>query len=364
MKFSVMARSGTSRAGLLELAHARVETPVFMPVGTYATVKGLDPSVIESLGFRIVLSNSYHLHLSPGEDLVASAGGLQRFMGWPGAVLTDSGGYQLFSLKDVVKVTDEGVESRSPLDGTREFVTPERMVHVQVRLGVDIAMVLDHCPPSDAPKDKVAEAMDRTTRWAKRCLTVERPDQTALFGIVQGGVHLDLRRSHLDEVASVPFDGLALGGFSVGEPPDVMHELVDDLAPRLPDERPRYLMGVGTPIDLIRSVQAGMDMFDCVMPTRHARNGQLFTSRGRINVANARFRTDMDPPDPACGCPTCRRFSTAYLSHLYRRKEILYSVLATTHNLWFYRQLMTDLRQAILDDRLEETAQRLSQPWL
>ncbi len=352
MFFEVTGRSGPARAGRIETSHGTVETPCFMPVGTYGTVKAMDPALLEELGFGLILSNSYHLSLSPGMELVRGMGGLHEFMGWNGAILTDSGGFQVFSLKELLRVTDEGVESRSPLDGSKRFLTPESVVETEVGLGVDIAMVLDHCPPSDAPRRQVEEAMARTTAWARRSLQVSRPDQTALFGIVQGGQSLDLRKRHIEEICGLDFDGFALGGFSVGEPPEVMHELVAALAPSMPADRPRYLMGVGRPIDIVLAVASGVDMFDCVIPTRHARNGQLFTSAGPINVANARFRTESGPPDPLCDCPTCRRFSMAYLSHLYRRHEILYSILSTTHNLAFYKKLMERLRLAVMEDRM------------
>lgn len=354
MRFQVTARSGQARCGRLETSHGTVETPCFMPVGTYGTVKAMDPALLEDLGFGLILSNSYHLSLSPGVETIRTLGGLHRFMGWNGAILTDSGGFQVFSLKELLRVTDEGVESHSPLDGSRRFVTPESVVETEVGLGVDIAMVLDQCPPSDAPQREVEEAMARTTAWAKRSLQVVRPETTALFGIVQGGQSLTLRKRHLEEICALDFDGFALGGFSVGEPPEVMHELVGELAPAMPADRPRYLMGVGTPIDIVSAVASGVDMFDCVIPTRHARNGQLFTSAGPVNVANSRFRTESGPPDPLCDCPTCRRFSMAYLSHLYRRHEILYSILSTTHNLAFYKRLMDRLGEAIRQDRIHE----------
>ena len=362
MKFEVTRQCGNARTGKLETSHGTIETPCFMPVGTYGTVKGMDPQVLKDLGFGLILSNSYHLSLSPGVETVRALGGLHEFMGWSGAILTDSGGFQVFSLRDLLKVNDEGVESRSPLDGSKRFLTPESVVRTQVGLGVDIAMVLDHCPPSDAPTKKVEEAMARTTSWAKRSLEVERPEETNLFGIVQGGQSLSLRRRHIEDICGLDFDGFALGGFSVGEPPEVMHELVGELASAMPADKPRYLMGVGTPIDMVLAVASGVDMFDCVIPTRHARNGQLLTSRGPINVANARFRTDPNPPDPECSCPTCSRFSMAYLSHLYRRHEILYSILATTHNLAFYGKLMHQLRTAIRRDKLDEFVSDFSWP--
>ncbi len=352
MRFFSIFQCGDARVGRIETAHGELETPVFMPVGTYGTVKATDPDQLWSLGFRLVLANSLHLVLAPGVQVVEGAGGIQSFMGWQGAVLTDSGGFQVFSLEGFRKVSDEGVVFRSPTDGAKLSLSPEEAVANQVRLGVDVAMVLDECPPADAPRQVVEAAVRRTSLWARRSLAVPRPKDVALFGIVQGGTHRDLRRAHLEELAALDFDGLALGGFSVGEPPEVMHELVSDLAPAMPADRPRYLMGVGRPVDILVAVRAGVDMFDCVIPTRHARNGQLLTSRGRVNVANAWCRTEFGPPDPECSCPTCRRFSLAYLSHLYRRKEILYSILATVHNLAFYARLMETIRKAIAAGRL------------
>ncbi len=359
MKIDVTHRDGNARVGFLTTAHGRIETPVFMPVGTYGSVKGMHPERLKSIGSQIILANAYHLYLSPGREIIRGAGGIQKFSGWNGPVLTDSGGYQIFSLRESLKITDEGATFRSFLDGSEHFLTPEIIVEFQSDIGVDIAMMLDHCPPADAGREIISEAMERTTAWALRALETKRDSKTALFGIVQGGTHLDLRKTHLKTMAELDFDGLALGGFSVGEPPEVMHRLVAELGPEMDQTKPRYLMGVGRPLDLVKCVSAGIDMFDCVMPTRHARNGQLFTSKGPLNIANSRFRSEISPPDPICGCPTCKRFTLAYLSHLYRRKEILFHELATTHNLYFYLNLMRTLRDAIKLGRLREESVRL-----
>jgi queuine tRNA-ribosyltransferase len=356
MKLHIEGRDGNARAGRLETSHGVVETPMFMPVGTYGSVKGIHPEVLRDLGAGVILCNAYHLYLSPGIEVIRTCGGIQSFTGWQGPILTDSGGYQVFSLRECLSIDDEGVRCRSPIDGSPHFLTPESVVEFQAEAGVDIAMMLDHCPPADADRETIVEAMNRTTEWARRGLSVDRPNETALFGIVQGGVDLELRAAHLAEIGALELDGLALGGLSVGEPPEVMHAVVDEIAPQMPTDRPRYLMGVGRPLDLVRGVAAGIDMFDCVMPTRHARNGQLFTSKGKVNVPNSRHRTNPDPPDPECGCPTCRRFSMAYLSHLYRRRELLYHQLATTHNLYYYSSLMRELREAILEQRIDEVA--------
>jgi queuine tRNA-ribosyltransferase len=346
--FSLLAEDGNARAGTLTTNHGVVETPVFMPVGTQATVKALAVSDLQALGAKIILGNTYHLALRPGEDLIANLGGLHRFMAYPGAILTDSGGFQVFSLAARRKVDDDGVTFSSHIDGSAQRFTPERAMAVQAALGSDIAMAFDECPPSDAPVAAVQAAMDRTTRWAHRCLAAPRAPGQLRFGIVQGGVDVQLRRAHLAEMAPLSFEGLALGGLSVGEPPAVMHAVVDAIVPEMPRDRPRYLMGVGRPEDLLAGIAAGIDMFDCVMPTRNARNGQLFVGRGKLNIANSVHLTSDRPLEEGCPCATCRQHSRAYLAHLFRAKELLYHRLATIHNLQHYLDLARQARASIL----------------
>jgi queuine tRNA-ribosyltransferase len=350
--FSLQARCGNARAGLLHTKHGVVETPVFMPVGTQATVKSLASGDLEALDAPIILGNTYHLSMRPGAALVRSLGGLHSFMSWPRAILTDSGGYQVFSHTGRRKIDDDGVTFQSHVDGSRQRLTPESAMAIQADLGSDIAMAFDECPPSDAPVKELRRAMSRTTAWAKRCVETQPAPGQLRFGIVQGAIDLDLRKEHLAEIAPLAFDGMALGGLSVGEPPPTMHAVVREIAPLMPEDRPRYLMGVGTPTDLLVAIAAGMDMFDCVMPTRSARNGRLFVRGGHINIANAVHIKDPAPVEEGCGCEACRRYSRAYLSHLFRVKEILYYRLATLHNLHHYLTLVRGARQAILEDRL------------
>ncbi len=349
--FTLEASDGAARAGHFLTSHGLVETPVFMPVGTQATVKALAVSDLEALGARIILGNTYHLALRPGEGLIAQLGGLHRFMAWKSAILTDSGGFQVFSLAERRNIDDDGVTFSSHLDGSVQRFTPERAMAVQAALGSDIAMAFDECPPSDAPVPAVENAMARTTRWASRCLAAPRSPGQLRFGIVQGGVHVPLRRRHLAEIAALPFEGIAIGGLSVGEPPPVMHEVVGTIAPEMPADRPRYLMGVGRPEDILVGISAGIDMFDCVMPTRNARNGQLFVAQGKVNIGNSLHRTAEEPLDPGCPCYTCQNHSRAYLAHLFRAKELLYHRLATIHNLQHYLQLAREARAAILAQR-------------
>jgi queuine tRNA-ribosyltransferase len=351
--FRVLARDGAARAGVLTTAHGEVRTPVFMPVGTQASVKALSSGDLVGLGAEIILGNTYHLALRPGATCVEDQGGLHRFMAWPRAILTDSGGFQVFSLRQRRTVDEDGVTFRSHIDGSAQRLTPERAMAIQVALGSDIAMAFDECPPSDAPSSEVEAAMARTTRWAERSVAAPRPSGQLRFGIIQGGVDLALRRAHLDQITRLPFDGFALGGLGVGEPPDVMHRIVGAIAPEMPAEAPRYLMGVGTPADLLSGIAAGVDMFDCVMPTRNARNGQLFVRGGRINIANARHRQDVVPVEPGCPCECCASYSRAYLAHLFHAKELLYYRLASIHNLRHYLDLMTGARAAILEGTFE-----------
>jgi queuine tRNA-ribosyltransferase len=352
VSFRLQARDGAARAGTLSTAHGAIETPVFMPVGTQATVKALAVSDLRALGAQVLLGNTYHLALRPGAATIERLGGLHRFMSWPGAILTDSGGFQVFSLAARRNIDEDGVTFRSHIDGGEQRFTPERAMAVQASLGSDIAMAFDECPPSDAPLEVVREAVDRTTRWARRCLAAPRPPGQLRFGIVQGGVDLGLRRAHLAEMAPLPFEGLALGGLGVGEPPPVMHEVVAAVAPEMPEDRPRYLMGVGRPQDLLAGIAAGIDMFDCVMPTRNARNGQLFVRAGRLNIGNSVHRESDRPVEEGCPCEACRSYSRAYLAHLFHAKEILYSRLATVHNLQHYLDLVRGAREAILAGRL------------
>jgi queuine tRNA-ribosyltransferase len=356
MLFSVEATQGKARAGRLKLAHGEVPTPIFMPVGTYGTVKAMTPRELDTVGARIILGNTYHLWLRPGLEVIGKHGGLHRLMNWQRPILTDSGGFQVFSLSQLSKMSEEGVTFRSPIDGAEHHLSPEQSMRIQATLGSDVAMAFDHCPPGDSPRAVIEDAMARTTRWAARCLAVPPPDGQVRFGIVQGGTHVDLRLRHLEEICAMGFDGFALGGFSVGEPIPVMYEVLDQVADRLPGDRPRYLMGVGTPADLIQGIAAGIDMFDCVMPTRNARNGMLFTSEGKVVISHARYRDDVGPLDPQCVCETCTGYTRAYLRHLHQCKEILFSRLATLHNLHFYLDLVRRARRAIFEGRFDEFA--------
>jgi queuine tRNA-ribosyltransferase len=344
-------RGSGARRGRLHTPHGTIETPIFMPVGTLASVKAVGQDDLQTLGAEILLGNTYHLMLRPGEALVKELGGLHRFMAWPRALLTDSGGFQVFSLAKKAKVSEEGVLFQSHLDGTPHLLTPERSIAIQEALGADILMAFDECPPSTAERAVVERALERTTAWLHRCAAAWRRGPNALFGIVQGGLDLGLRRRHVQEVCAVELPGYALGGYSVGEAPERMHASVAEVAPLLPRERPRYLMGVGTPVDLVHAVAAGMDMFDCVLPTRCARNGLLFTSEGRLVIRNAAYAKDERPVDASCGCYTCRTHSRAYLRHLFSTREVLALRLNTLHNLHHYLELMRKARQAIVEDR-------------
>ena len=354
--FEVLAEDGPARVGRLTTPHAVVETPVFMPVGTQATVKSLSPAEVAATGSRLILANTYHLMLRPSAELVAQLGGVQRFMAWPHAVLTDSGGYQVFSLAKLRQISDDGVVFRSHLDGSKHALTPERAMQVQALLGSDIAMALDECPAGGAPQADVERAMRRTSLWAARCIAAQRPTGQARFGIVQGGSDEALRLQHLSDIAAMDFEGIALGGFSVGEPVEVMYGLLEVLGPKLPPDRPRYLMGVGKPIDLLRAVGSGLDMFDCVLPTRNARNGQALTWGGRVNMRQMRHREDEAPLDAQCECPTCKGYSRAYIRHLVHAGEMLGARLLTEHNLSFYAALMREARLAILERRYAKFA--------
>lgn len=350
------------------MARAVVNTPAFMPVGTQGTVKAMTFEEVWSLGYRLILGNTFHLYLRPGSDRIARFGGLPKFIGWDGAMLTDSGGYQVFSLKDLRKITESGVRFRSPLDGSSHDFTPERVMEIEHELGADIIMAFDECPPYPATFEYARDSMERTHRWLERCRVRHAElggDTTGrlLFGIVQGGTYDDLRAESARVVAGMDFPGIAIGGVSVGEPPSEMVRVVEMTAPLLPEDRPRYLMGVGMPEDILEAVVRGIDLFDCVLPTRMARNGTLFTSRGRIHIRNARWADETGPLDPECGCAVCRRHSAAYLRHLHRCNEILFSRLATFHNLAFYARLMEQIRGAIASGELLELRARLRKAW-
>jgi queuine tRNA-ribosyltransferase len=347
--FEVTASStdGHGRCGRLTTAHGTVNTPAFMPVGTQATVKGITPAQLREIGAEIILSNAYHLAVRPGAALIRDLGGLHRFMGWDGPILTDSGGYQIFSLAGLRKVTDDGVAFRSHVDGAPMFLTPEAVVQLQIDLGVDIIMVLDECVAGTATRAEAERAARRTLDWARRCQEVEIAPGQLMFGIVQGATYADLRAEQARALVALDFPGYAVGGLSVGEGRDITMALAEETAAGLPVDRPRYLMGVGFPEDLIRFVGMGYDMFDCVLPTRNARNGMLFTSSGRLNIRLARYAQDAAPVDVDCRCYTCRTFSRAYLRHLAVTNEMLGGQLASLHNLYFYQQLMRDMRAAI-----------------
>jgi queuine tRNA-ribosyltransferase len=351
LRFESVASDGAARLGRLTTAHGTVDTPAFMPVGTYGTVKAMSPDELQALGAQIVLGNTFHLWLRPGLDVIAAHGGLHRFMGWQGPILTDSGGFQVFSLGALRKVTEEGVTFQSPVNGDACFLTPEESMRIQRVLDSDIVMVFDECTPYPASFEQARDSMQMSLRWAERSRKAHEGNGNALFGIVQGGVHETLRDESLAGLVRIGFDGYAIGGLSVGEPKAEMLRILRHTAPQLPADTPRYLMGVGTPQDIVEAVAAGVDMFDCVLPTRNARNGWLYTSEGVVKLRNARYRADLAPLDPACECYTCRNFTRAYLHHLQRVNEILGSRLNTLHNLHYYQRLMRDIREAIARQR-------------
>ena len=353
MQFTLDTTDGSARAGRLQFARGEVETPAFMPVGTYGTVKAMTPDELRGLGAQIVLGNTYHLMLRPGEEIIAAHGGLHGFMHWDGPILTDSGGFQVFSLGEMRKIAEEGVTFKSPINGDRIFLSPERSMAVQQALGSDIIMAFDECTPYPATLGEAKVSMELSMRWAARSKTAHGGRGGALFGIVQGGVYPALRAESAKRLLDIGFDGYAIGGLSVGEPKPDMYEMTAHTAALLPTDQPRYLMGVGTPEDLLEGIRRGIDMFDCVMPTRNARNGHLFTSTGTVRIRNAIHRKSLEPLDPACGCYTCRHYTRAYLHHLDRLNEILGARLNTIHNLAFYLGLMRDARQAIKAGRFE-----------
>lgn len=347
-------KNTAARAGKLTTPHGQIETPIFMPVGTQATVKSMTPEELKEIGAQIILSNTYHLYLRPGSKLIAEAGGLHKFMNWDRPILTDSGGFQVFSLSELNEITEEGVYFRSHIDGKKMFLSPEISMQVQMDLGSDIVMAFDECPPYPADHDYLARSLERTIRWARRCKAAMTSEKQALFGIIQGGVHEDLRRISVEAMLDIGFPGYAIGGLSVGEPNELMYEVLEYTVPLLPDDKPRYLMGVGTPEDLLEGVMRGIDMFDCVMPTRIARHGAVYTSRGRLTVRNGEYAMDFTPLDPNCDCYVCKNYTRAYIRHLFNRREILGVRLATYHNLYFFHKLMEKAREAIIEDRFLE----------
>jgi len=361
MNFIVHTTSSAARRGTLQLAHGMVETPAFMPVGTYGSVKAMSPVELRDIGAHIVLGNTFHLWLRPGLEVIEAHGGLHRFMGWDGPILTDSGGFQVFSLGALRKISEEGVKFQSPVNGDRCFLTPEESMRIQKVLNSDIVMIFDECTPYPADEKQAAESMRLSLRWAARSKAAHAGNPNALFGIVQGGMHESLRDESLRELVNIGFDGYAIGGLSVGEPKEDMLRILAHTAPQLPTDKPRYLMGVGTPEDIVDAVAQGVDMFDCVMPTRNARNGWLFTRFGNVKIKNAQYRLDTRPLDEQCECYTCRNFSRAYLHHLHRIGEILGARLNTIHNLHYYQELMQGIRRAVEADRFADFAAEFRQ---
>jgi len=352
VKFELLQTDGQARRGRLTFERGSVETPSFMPVGTYGTVKAMTPEELKDIGAQIILGNTFHLMLRPGTDIIQAHGDLHDFMHWDGPILTDSGGFQVWSLGKLRKITEQGVHFASPVDGSKVFMGPEESMAVQRALGSDIVMIFDECTPYPASEAEARESMQLSLRWAERCKAAHQGNPSALFGIVQGGMYEALRQESLDGLQRIGFDGYAIGGLSVGEPKEDMLRILDYLGPRLPVDHPRYLMGVGKPEDLVEGVRRGIDMFDCVMPTRNARNGFLFTSRGLMRIRNSKFQSDTRPLDEDCDCYTCRNYSRAYLRHLDKSGEILGSRLNTIHNLYYYQYLMRQLREAIEAENL------------
>jgi queuine tRNA-ribosyltransferase len=347
-------RHSKGRVGLLTTGHAEVETPAFMPVGSLGPVKGLEPEDVKDLGFRLILNNAYHLYLRPGHKIVADMGGLHAFTGWPGAILTDSGGFQIFSLAKLCEITDEGVTFQSHIDGSTHFLTPEKAIEIEEALGADIIMVLDQCVALPAGRAIIQDGVRRTQLWAERCQASRRRTDQALFGIVQGGLEPDLRVASARDLVRLGFDGYAIGGLSVGEGKPDMYAMLDVTVPELPASKPRYLMGVGHPEDLLEGVARGIDLFDCVVPSRHGRTGSLFTHTGRVVIKQARYAGDERPIDPECTCPVCRRYSRAYLHHLFMVKEMLGARLNTIHNLWYFSELMRQIRETLREGTFPE----------
>lgn len=354
MKYELFNTDKTARRGKLTFERGTVETPAFMPVGTYGTVKAMTPEELSGMGAQIILGNTFHLFLRPGTEIIKKHGDLHDFMNWQGPILTDSGGFQVFSLAEMRKITEEGVRFNSPVDGAKILLTPESSMQIQRDLGSDIVMIFDECTPYPATHEEAADSMRLSLRWAERCKTAHEGNPSALFGIVQGGMYKDLREESAEGLKKLGFDGYAIGGLSVGEPEDERNQVLDDTVPLLPTDKPRYLMGVGRPVDIIEAVRRGVDMFDCVIPTRHARTGFLYTSTGILKIRNSRYQDDTRPLDESCGCYTCRNYSRSYLRHLDKCGEILGARLNTIHNLYYYQQLMREIRAAIEENRFEE----------
>ena len=357
LTFELIKKSSRSKArrGRITTRHSVIETPVFMPVGTQATVKAMKPEEVRDMGADIILGNTYHLFLRPGHELIREAGGLHTFMNWSGSILTDSGGFQVFSLGKMRKITEEGVKFQSYLDGSRHMLTPESVVEIQTALGSDIMMAFDECAPYPADRRYIKDSLERTTRWLKRCKEAHwNTEEQALFGIMQGGMYKDMRKESADQIVEMDLPGYSIGGLSVGEPKEIMYDMLDDCVDWLPEEKPRYLMGVGSPDCLLEGVARGIDMFDCVIPTRIARNGMAYTSFGKVSIKNKQYEKDFGPLDPKCDCYTCRNYFRAYLRHLFKAGEILSSILLTHHNIYYLLNLMKEVRQAIEEDRFEE----------
>lgn len=356
VKFALNKKDSNTlaRAGILDTPHGQVETPVFMPVGTQATVKTASPEELKDLGAGIILSNTYHLYLRPGHELVQEAGGLHKFMHWDGPILTDSGGFQVFSLNDLRKISDDGVMFRSHIDGSSHFFSPEKVMEIEMALGADIAMAFDECAPYPCTFEEAKKAVERTARWAARCKEAHRHPRQALFGIVQGSTVQELREQSVRDITGIGFAGYGIGGLSVGEPKHLMYEVLDYTTPLLPEDKPRYLMGVGSPDCLVEGVARGVDMFDCVLPTRIARNGTVFVPDGKLVIRNAEYARDFSPIDSECNCYACRNYSRAYIRHLIKAEEILGIRLTTIHNLYFLANLMQKIRTAILEDRFSQ----------
>jgi len=343
----VLKEEGRARLGIIRTQHGEIDTPVFMPVGTQGIVKATSPKDLKDMGIKVILANAYHLYLRPGDTLIREMGGIHKFAGWDGSVLTDSGGYQIFSLGVLREIKEDGVIFQSHIDGSRHFLTPEKVIEVQENIGADIIMCFDECVPYPSSYEYTRSSVELTSRWARRCKDAKKPDGAMLFGIVQGGFYGDLRLKSAGELINMDFDGYALGGLSVGEPKSIMWEMIDTVADMLPHNKPKYLMGLGFPEDIVEGVRRGIDMFDCVIPTRHARNGSLFTRDGRINIKHARYVKDENPIDEACSCYTCRTFSRAYLRHLFVSHELSSYFLNTIHNIFFYNNLLKTIREAL-----------------
>ena len=361
--YKLINKDGLARRGEITTVHGKFQTPAFMPVGTYGAVKSISPVTLEDLQAEIILSNTYHLMERPGIEIIKSHGGLHNFMGWKGPILTDSGGYQVFSLSKKRTLNEEGVEFFSPLNGDKKYLTPESCMQLQLDFGVDIAMVLDECTPYPVEERIAKESMNLSLRWAERCRSAFQSEKASLFGIIQGGVFENLREESLTELIKFDFEGYAIGGLSVGEPKEEMEKVVDFITPKMPEDKPRYLMGVGTPLDIVKAVRSGVDMFDCVIPTRHARNGYLYTSKGIVKIRNSEYKNSLEPLDEACSCYTCSNFTRSYLHHLDKTKEMLGSTLQTIHNLHFYLSLMRNLRLSIETGTLQTFISEIEGTW-